>query len=96
MAQVQSKVKVTLTVFSDHKGIVHYEYAPGHTVNKKYYVKFSVGCVMRCSASELCYESNMTQQHNIPIHLSDHVQNVLAKLQIPHVLQPLFTGHGPM
>jgi hypothetical protein len=40
MAQVQSKVKVMLTVFFDHKGIVHYEYAPeGHTVNKKYYVE---------------------------------------------------------
>jgi hypothetical protein len=34
------KVKVTLTVFFDHKGIIHHEYAPyGQTVNKEYYVK---------------------------------------------------------
>jgi hypothetical protein len=41
MAQkVQSKVKVMLTVFFDHKGIVRYKYAPeGHIVNKKYYVE---------------------------------------------------------
>jgi hypothetical protein len=37
--QVQSKVTVMLTVFFDHKGIVHYKYAAeGHIVNKKYYV----------------------------------------------------------
>jgi len=38
--EVQSKVKVMSTVFFDHKGIVHYKYAPeGHIVNKKYYVE---------------------------------------------------------
>jgi hypothetical protein len=38
--QVQSKAKVMLTVFFDHEGVVHHEYAPeGQTVNKGYYVK---------------------------------------------------------
>jgi hypothetical protein len=37
--QVQSEVEVMLTVFFDHKGIVHYEYTPdGQTVIKEYYV----------------------------------------------------------
>jgi pullulanase/glycogen debranching enzyme len=38
--QVQSKVKVILTVVFNHKGIVHHEYIPnGQTDNKEYYVK---------------------------------------------------------
>ena len=36
--QVQSKIKVMLTVFFDIHGIVHHEYAPvGQTVTKVYY-----------------------------------------------------------
>jgi hypothetical protein len=38
--QVQSKVKVVLTVFFDHEGVIHHEYAPeGQTVNMEYYVE---------------------------------------------------------
>jgi hypothetical protein len=38
--QVQSKVKVLLTVFFDHCGIVHHSYAPeGQTVKKEYYLE---------------------------------------------------------
>lgn len=38
--QVQSKVKVILTVVFNHKGLVHHEYAPdGQTDNKEYNVK---------------------------------------------------------
>ena len=38
--QVWSKVKVMLTVFFNHEGIIHYEYAPdGQTVNKEYYTE---------------------------------------------------------
>ena len=61
-------------------------------------LKFSVGCMMRCGASELrCDKRGDQQRHyNTPVHLSHLVQNVLAKLQTPHVLQPLFTGHGPV
>ena len=38
--QVQSNVKVMLTVFFDINGIVHYEFLPrGQTVNKEYYLQ---------------------------------------------------------
>jgi hypothetical protein len=38
--EVWSKVKVMLTVFVDHEGIVHHEYAQdGQAVNKEYYFK---------------------------------------------------------
>jgi hypothetical protein len=38
--QVWSKVKVMLTVFFDHEGVILHEYAPdGQAVNKEYYVK---------------------------------------------------------
>jgi hypothetical protein len=38
--QVQSKVKVLVTVFFDYRGIVHHSYAPeGQTVNKEYYLE---------------------------------------------------------
>lgn len=38
--QVQSKVKVMLTVFFNHKGVIDHGYTPdGHTVNKEYYVE---------------------------------------------------------
>lgn len=96
--QVQSKVKVMLTVFFDQKGIVHHKYAPeGQTANKKYYVevlRWLCDVVWWYGASELRHESEMTgssTQHSV--HLSNIIHNVLAKLHIPHVLQPQFTGH---
>jgi hypothetical protein len=37
--QIRSKVKVMLTVFFDHEGVIHHEYTPeGQTVNKEYYI----------------------------------------------------------
>jgi hypothetical protein len=39
--QVWSKVKMMLTVFFDHEGIIHHDYAPdGQTVKKEYYIEF--------------------------------------------------------
>ena len=46
-------------------------------------LKFSVGCVMRCGASELHHGSEMTDsctKTSPSIHLSNLVQNVLTKL----------------
>lgn len=38
--KVWSKMKVILTVLTDHEGIVHHEYTPsGQTVNKEYYIE---------------------------------------------------------
>jgi hypothetical protein len=38
--QVQSKVKVLLTVFFYYRGIVHHSYAPeGQIINKEYYLE---------------------------------------------------------
>jgi len=38
--QSRSNVKVMLTVFSDHEGVVHHEYAPpGQTITKDYYIE---------------------------------------------------------
>jgi hypothetical protein len=49
------KVKVMLTVFFNHKGVIHHEYAPdGQTVNKEYYVKILCWlCDVMCGASDL-------------------------------------------
>ena len=38
--QSRSIVKVMLTVFFDHEGVVHHEYAPpGQTITKDYYIE---------------------------------------------------------
>jgi len=37
---VWNKVRVMVTVFFDHEGVVHHVYAPeGRTVNKEYFVE---------------------------------------------------------
>ena len=77
--QVQSKVRVMLTVFFDHKGIIHHKYAPdGETVNKVYYVK--VLCWLRdvvWHKQPASWKRGDWPLHhdNVPSHLSHLVQN---------------------
>lgn len=79
--QVQSKVKVILTVVFNHKGIVH-EYTPdGQTDNEEYYIK--VLCQLhntvrhKWPASWKCGERQL-HHDNTPAHSSHFVQNFLA------------------
>ena len=77
--QVQKKVRVMSTVFFDHKGFIHHEYAPdGQTVNKVYYVK--VLCWLRDVAwhkQPASWKRGDWQlpHDNVPTHLSHLVQN---------------------
>jgi hypothetical protein len=72
-----------LTVFFDHEGIIHHEYAPnGQTVNKEYYVE--VLCQL-CDAVQcqipMSWQRGDWQLHceNAPAHSSHLVQNFLTK-----------------
>jgi hypothetical protein len=63
-----------LTVFYDHKGVIHHEYTPdGHTVNKEYYVKIlhRLRDAVQCSADNLYHGScTMTMPPPTPPILS--------------------------
>jgi len=52
-------------------------------------LKFSVNCIMQCSANNLCRGSEVTKLHrdNATAHSSQLVQNYVVKHQIPQVLQ---------
>jgi hypothetical protein len=93
--QIWSKVKVMLTVFFNHEGIIHHEYAPdGQTVNKEYYIE--VLCqlcdAVRCQIPASWQRGDRQLHHeSAPAHSSHLFQNFLVKHQIPQVPQPLYS-----
>jgi len=87
--QVQSNVKVMLTVFFDSRAMVHHEYTPqGQNINKEYYLE--VLChlcdVERCKRPDPWTAGTWQLHHdNTPAHSSQLIQTFLAKHNIPVV-----------
>lgn len=93
--QVRSSVKVMLTVFFDHKGVVHHEYAPqGQTITKQYYVQVLTRLrdAVRRKRPDLWASSAWQLHHdNAPAHSSHLVQAFLAKHGVVQVPQPPYS-----
>jgi hypothetical protein len=89
--QVQSKVKVLLTVFFDYHGIVHHSYAPqGQTINKEYYLEVihHLRDAVWRKRPDLWASRNWQLHHdNAPAHSSHLIHSFLAKHGIPVVRQ---------
>jgi transposase len=81
-----------LTVFFDHKSVVHHEYAlQGQTITKDYYIE--VLCrrwdVVRRERQQLWANGDWHLHHdNASAHSSSLVQTFLAKHHITQVCQP--------
>ena len=90
--QSRSNVKVMLTVFSDHEGVVHREYAPpGQTVTKDYYIEVlrRLRDSVRRKRQQLWASGDWHLHHdNAPAHSSALVQIFLVKHHITQVCQP--------
>jgi len=70
--QVWSKVKVMLTVFFYHEGVIPHEYAPdGQTLTRCTMSKLSVGCMVWCGARDLRCGSEVTGSctTTMPLHI---------------------------
>ncbi|PNF34001.1 hypothetical protein B7P43_G04643 [Cryptotermes secundus] len=89
--EIQSNVKVILTVFFDYRGGVHHEYTPlGQTVNKEYHqeVLHHLYDAVRRKRPELWDARNWQLHHdNAPAHSSHLIQGFLAKHGILQVRQ---------
>ena len=93
--QVRSKTKVLLTAFFDHRGVVHYEYAPqGQTVTKEYYLEVlrRLRDAVRRKRPDMWATGNWKLHHdNAPAHASHLIQNFLAKHGIEQVQHPPYS-----
>jgi [histone H3]-lysine36 N-dimethyltransferase SETMAR len=93
--QVRSHVKVMLTVFFDHRGVVHHEYAPqDQTINKEYYqtvLRRLRDAVRRKRPDLWATRTWSLHQDNAPAHSSHLIQNFLAKQSTPLVRQPPYS-----
>ena len=81
--QVQSNVKVLLTVFFHYNGVVHHEFLPqGHMVNKEYYLEVMrrLREAIRRKLPDLWRNNSWLLHHdNAPAHTSLLVRDFLAK-----------------
>ncbi|UYV83543.1 TTC21B [Cordylochernes scorpioides] len=93
--QVQSNVKVLLTVFFDCRGVVHHEFLPqGRTVNKEYYLQVmrNLREAIRQKRPELWKNKNWLLHHdNAPAHTSLLVRDLLAKNNTLMMPQPPYS-----
>jgi len=93
--QIRSNIKVMLTVFFDHEGVVHHEYAPpGQTITKEYYIEVlrRLRDAVRRKRSNLWASDDWHLHHdNAPAHSSRLVQGFLAKHRITQVSQPPYS-----
>lgn len=91
----RSNIKLMLTVFFDHQGIVHHEYAPqGTTITKETYRETlrRLRDAIRRKRPELWASGDWMLQHdNAPAHSSCLVQQFLAKHSIPKVPHPPYS-----
>ena len=90
--QSRSKIKVMLTVFFDHRGVVHYEFLPtGQTVNKEYYLSVMrhLREAIRLKRPELWRNNSWFLHHdNAPSHTALVLREYLAKNSTNIVPQP--------
>jgi len=83
--QLQSKVKVMLTVLFDMEGIVHYEYVPqGQTVNQQFYLQ-----VLNCPRLAV---SRKRPQKRVAWAWALYHDN--APAHTAHCIQVFLAGHG--
>jgi len=88
-------MKVTLVVFFDWQGVIHYEFVPrGQTVNKEFYVAVlkHLRVAVRRDRPQLWMNQNWVLHHNnAPAHSSFLVCNFLAKNETTVVPQPPYS-----
>ncbi|UYV64925.1 hypothetical protein LAZ67_3002462 [Cordylochernes scorpioides] len=93
--QVQSNVKVLLTVFFDCRGVVHHEFLPqARTVNKEYYLQVmrNLREAIRQKRPNLWKNKNWLLHHdNAPAHTSLLVRDFLAKNNTLMMPQPPYS-----
>ncbi|UYV72414.1 hypothetical protein LAZ67_9003006 [Cordylochernes scorpioides] len=93
--QVQSNVKVLLTVFFDCRGVVHHEFLPqGRTVNKEYYLQVmcNLSEAIRQKHPDLWKNKNWLLHHdNAPAHTLLLVRDFLAKNNTLMMPQPPYS-----
>ena len=94
--QSWSHIKSMLIIFFDCEGVVHYEFAPrGQTINTEYYVEVlkKLCDAVRRKRPRFWSSGNWLPHHdNAPAHLSNLVQQFLAKHKIVQLRQP---PHSP-
>ena len=93
--QSRSHVKSMLIIFFDCEGVVHYEFAPrGQTINKEYYdevLKRLRDAVRRKRPRFWSSGDSLLHHGNAPAHLSNLVQQFLAKNKIVRLRQPPYS-----
>jgi len=84
-----------LTVFFDHEGVVHHEYAPpGQTITKDYYIEVlrRLRDAVRRKWQQLWASGDWLLYHDkVPAHSSALVQSFLVKHRITQVCQPPYS-----
>ena len=93
--QSRSNVKVMLTVFFDHEGVVHHEYAPpGQTITKDYYIEVfrRLRDAVRRKRQQLWASGDWLLHHeNAPAYSSALMQTFLVKHGITQVCLTLIS-----
>lgn len=93
--QSRSKIKVMLTVFFDHRGVVHSEFLPtGQTVNKEYYlgVMRRLREAVRQKRPELWRDNSWILHHdNAPSHTALILREFLSKNSTHVAPQPPYS-----
>lgn len=93
--QSKSKIKVMLTVFFDHRGVVHSEFLPtGQTVNKEYYLSVMrrLREAIRKKRPELWADNSWFLHHdNAPSHTALILREFFAKNSTNIVPQPPYS-----
>jgi len=96
--QVQSYIRVMLTVFFGSRGVVHHEYAPqDQKINKEYYLEVlhRLHNVVRCKSPDLWAAGTWQLHHdNAPAHSSQPIQTFLAKQHFCGLTGSLLSRHG--
>jgi len=91
--QSRSNVMVMLTVFSNHEGVVHHEYAPpGQKINKDYYIEVlrRLRDALRRKRQQLWASGDWHLHHdNAPAHSSALVQTFWKNIASPRSVSPL-------
>ena len=93
--QSRSHVKSMLIIFFDCEGVAHYEFAPrGQTINKEYYVEVLKRLRDAVRRNRPCFWSSgdwLLHHDNALAHLSNLVQQFLAKREIVQLRQPPYS-----
>lgn len=90
----RSNMKTILTVFFDHQGIVHHEYAPqDHTINTQHYLNVfkRLREAMKKKRPHLWKSGNWLLHHDDTSYSSDLIQDFFIKHGIVQLRQPPYS-----